>query len=205
RVRRRERTDRDDRDDDDDRVPPGPPRMLRLALVHMEGIDARARGDFRHALHACCGWPCCIWKVSTGGLVELDRPFGLPQAYARNSKLGFTIRFSPRWAASTPSTTRRVSRRAPPPRSAPRWSASRPSTTRRVPRLNPRIVRRPIHITVTSPVPSDRIASSDSWPSSGRTVIRRTTPASLTRERADASAIRTLPGTLSAHARISSA
>src|SRR4029450_5389624 len=170
RVRRRERTDRDDRDDDDDRVPPGPPRMLRLALVHMEGIDARARGDFRHALHACCGWPCCIWKVSTGGLVELDRPFGLPQAYARNSKLGFTIRFSPR------------------------WSASRPPTPRRVPRPNPRIVRRPIHITVTSPVPSDRIASSDSLPSSGRTVIRRTTPASLTRGRAGAPGIRAVAG-----------
>ena len=52
-------------------------------------------------------------------------------------------------------------------------------------------------------MPSDTTASSDSLSFIGNTVSRRMTPAILTRCRSGASAIRTEPGTFSAHSRIS--
>ena len=89
---------------------------------------------------------------------------------------------------------------------APRCSPSTPSTTTRVPSARPGIARRPMNTTVTSPVPSETTASSDSLPSIGKhgdpAAPRRR---SCTRSRSGASAIRTVPGTVSAHSRISSA
>jgi len=72
-----------------------------------------------------------------------------------------------------------------------------------VPKPSPPIARRPMNRITTSPVPSETTASSDSLSFIGNTVSRRITPAILTRLRNGASAMRTEPGTVSAHSRIS--
>ena len=60
-----------------------------------------------------------------------------------------------------------------------------------------------MNTTTASPEPSETSASSDSLPSIGNTVIRLITPAIFTGSRTGASAIRVVPGTLSAQPRIS--
>ena len=61
--------------------------------------------------------------------------------------------------------------------------------------------RRPMNTTTASPVPSEMSASSDSWPPTGKTVMRLMTPAILhALARFGASAIGTVPGIASAHA-----